>query len=96
MLSLVPLIFFILPVLIFYLSVGSGTKRIENVPPDYFSFGKENERTEGSKEKKSSYGGLIMIGPVPIVFGKGISERTLIILVILMLLILFIWFLFAK
>ncbi|MEM0073888.1 MAG: DUF131 domain-containing protein [Thermoplasmatales archaeon] len=95
-LSLIPLIFFILPILIFFLFVRSGTKRIENAPPDYFSFGKEDERAEVPKETKSGFGGLVMIGPIPIVFGKGISERALIILVILMLLIIFLWFLLAK
>jgi len=37
-----------------------------------------------------------MIGPIPIVFGKGISGKVLIILAAIMLLLIIAWFVLSK
>ncbi len=38
-----------------------------------------------TKSKEVNYGGILLIGPIPIIFGKGVSRKVLIILILIMI-----------
>jgi|GEM_PF-624264 uncharacterized protein (TIGR00304 family) len=101
--SLIPLALFFIPIIVLFLSFLHGNRDTSGREESYYPWEERNFRGEekagGEQEMekgKASYGGLLMIGPVPIVFGKGVSEKALIALVILVMIIMIIWFLFAR
>jgi uncharacterized protein (TIGR00304 family) len=88
-LSLVPLLLFLIPVLLFFFGGRQNTG---------FEEAREPTSTERSPHAKGGikYGGFLMIGPIPILFGRGISSRILMIMAILMVILIVSWFIFAK
>lgn len=88
LLSLLPLLVFLIPFLL-VLKGGESPRKME-----YWS--DYNSKQEVRTEKNTSYGGLVMIGPVPILFGKGASGRVLVFFAILMAILIIVWFIFAK
>jgi uncharacterized protein (TIGR00304 family) len=87
--SILPIIFFLIPLLAGIL----GSSRISYPNVRESNFPPREERT-GTHETK--YGGLVMIGPIPIIFGKGIDSRILIILALVAIALMIIWFILAK
>jgi|BEDMetMinimDraft_1075159.scaffolds.fasta_scaffold03046_1 Protein of unknown function DUF131. len=75
--ALIPLIFifmmFILPFLMFY----RGQENYNYDIPDYGNevLAETKQEIKGSSE--SSFGGFLLIGPVPIIFGKNMDRRIL-------------------
>lgn len=51
------------------------------------------EREEKKTETKTNYGGVVLVGPIPIIFGKDV-RLTIILVILAIVLILVIWFLF--
>ncbi|MGC8645705.1 MAG: TIGR00304 family membrane protein [Thermoplasmata archaeon] len=98
-LSLVPLVLFFFPLIFFFSSLWGKKRSLPEGDEEYVSqeghWERERAKVEG-QERKVSYGGVVMIGPVPIVFGKGISEKALIALAVLLLLLMIIWLLLAR
>jgi uncharacterized protein (TIGR00304 family) len=87
--SILPIIFFLVPLLAGILGssrISYPNVRESNFPP--------REEHTGTHETK--YGGLVMIGPIPIIFGKGIDSRILIILALVAIALMIIWFILAK
>jgi uncharacterized protein (TIGR00304 family) len=88
-LALAPLLFFLLPLL------SSLRPRTESY--SYEEFEADEKGTERSRLKTDTkFGGFLMIGPVPIIFGKGLSGKVLIILALLMIVLIISWFIFTK
>ncbi|MGC8562532.1 MAG: TIGR00304 family membrane protein [Thermoplasmata archaeon] len=87
--AFLPLLFFLIPVL-FSLRPNEDTYR-------YYVPGTENLESNVERQKnETKFGGIVMIGPIPIVFGKGISGRVLIILATIMLILIIAWFVLSK
>lgn len=85
--SLIPFLLFLIPFFVAFTRTGS---------PSYEQFqGNVARETEGHKQRNVSYGGLLMVGPVPVIFGKGISPKILITLVALAVVLIIIWLIFA-
>ncbi|MEM0141635.1 MAG: DUF131 domain-containing protein [Thermoplasmatales archaeon] len=95
-LSLIPLIFFLIPIVVLFISLKTNDAKGKSEHFDFSPYEKEYYSSPKDAKTSSGYGGVIMIGPIPIVFGKGISERGLIALVILAVLIIVIWLLLAR
>lgn len=89
-LSIIPFIFFIIPFILMF-SANWREYRAENLNPNEFNY-----TFGGKSEREVNYGGFIFIGPVPIVFGKGMNKRTLFILIIIMLVIMVLFILFSR
>lgn len=87
--SFAPLLFFLIPVL------HSLALNREGLPYEEFGFsGPEMERSE--KKNETKFGGIVMVGPVPIIFGKGVSGKAMIVLAIIMLALVISWLVLAK
>lgn len=89
-LSIIPFIFFIIPFILMF-SANRREYRAENLNPNEFNY-----TFDGKSEREVKYGGFLFIGPIPIVFGKGMNKRTLIILIIIMLVIMVLFILFSR
>jgi len=87
--SLVPLLFFLIPVLFLF----RGIRKYTLFEPEVSQTSTENPPRA---KKDIAYGGFLMIGPVPILFGKGMSYRILIIIAVLMTALIVYWFIFSK
>ncbi len=88
-LSFAPLLFFLVP-FAFFLYSGKWESHYERT-------GYEDQPIpETPQNKTSGIGGIVMIGPIPIIFGKGISGKVLITLVIIALVLIVTWFLLSK
>ncbi|MEM0134561.1 MAG: DUF131 domain-containing protein [Thermoplasmatales archaeon] len=84
-----PLLFFLIPVLY---SIRSSKDTLQ-----YYGLGTENLGGKVIQNRsETKFGGILMIGPIPIVFGKGISGRILIILATIMLILIIAWFILSK
>lgn len=88
-LAFAPLLFFLFPLLY---SVRMSRRVYQGETIDYGLQGPEGEKPKS----QSKIGGFVMIGPVPIVFGKGISGRALIALALIMLILIVAWFVLVK
>ena len=86
-LALAPLLFFLLPLLS---SLRASAESYSYEGPEA-----GEKRTEGPKTE-TKFGGFLMIGPVPIVFGKGVSGKVLIVLALLMIVLIISWFVLTK
>ena len=87
--AFLPLLFFLLPVIYSLRSVDESYS--------YYFPGKENHEENLERQRNETrFGGVVMIGPIPIVFGKGISGKVLIILAAIMLLLIIAWFVLSK
>lgn len=87
--SLAPLLFFLIPLVYYF-------RTLNEYREDQWVSQPPGGDWRGESKKDVKYGGLVMIGPVPILFGKGISNKVLLILAILMILLIIAWFVFAK
>ena len=54
------------------------------------------ETSQPKTQRESKVGGFVMIGPIPILFGKGMSERVLIALAVIMLALIISWIILTK
>ena len=54
------------------------------------------ETSQPKTQRESKVGGFVMIGPIPILFGKGISGRTLIAIAVIMLALIISWIILTK
>ncbi|MCL4447843.1 MAG: DUF131 domain-containing protein [Thermoplasmatales archaeon] len=88
-LAFAPLLFFLFPLILSFRRVEES-----NQPEGWDA----RHQTTGSPQQGSGtkIGGIVMIGPVPIVFGKGVSGRVLIILAVIMLILIISWFVLSK
>lgn len=81
--SLAPLLLFLIPFLV-------SLRRIE-----FTSYGNSindiYQNKTDVKNKNVSYGGFLMIGPVPIIFSRGMSSRALAVLIIFAIIIMGAW-----
>ena len=86
--SFAPLLFFLIPVLI-SLKENSGDR-------PYQYHGNMAETSKPKTQRESKIGGFVMIGPIPILFGKGMSGRVLIALAVIMLALIISWIILTK
>ena len=87
--AFLPLLFFLLPVIYSLRSVDESYS--------YYIPGTENhEENLDRRKNETRFGGVVMVGPIPIVFGKGISGKVLIILAAIMLVLIIAWFVLSK
>ncbi len=84
-----PLLFFIIPLLYPFF----GFRKSKSNEYSEFSYQRADEHLEKGNTK---FGGIVMIGPIPIVFGKGISGKVLAVLAIIMLILIIAWFVLSK
>ncbi len=88
-LALAPLLFFLLPVIVTLRSaetVDTSTwTRVDqpSTPPD-------------QRKQETKIGGFVMIGPIPVIFGKGISGRVLVVISLIMLILIIAWLILSK
>ncbi len=77
-LSIIPFLLLIIPI---FISFFGGQISVEkNEFQGFF----QNDINQ-TKSKEVNYGGFLLIGPIPIIFGKGVSRKVLIILIVLMI-----------
>ncbi len=88
-LSLLPLLFFLVP---FALSLISSRKEFGYAGIE----GNSQQPSETRKGGRSVIGGVVMIGPIPIIFGKNINWKILITLVAIALIFIVAWFVLSK
>ncbi len=88
-LAFAPILFFLFPLLY---SVRAKREGYQRETIDYGLQGSAGEKPKA----QSKIGGFVMIGPVPIVFGKGISGRALIVLALIMLILIVAWFILVQ
>lgn len=87
--AFVPLLFFIIPLLYPFI----GFRKSNSHEYSEFSYQGADEHPE---KRDTKFGGIVMIGPIPIVFGKGISGKVLAVLAIIMLILIIAWFVLSK
>ncbi len=88
--SIIPFIVFIIPFILIFSTAWKGEQN-ENVNSE-----EVYSRFNGKRQKEVNYGGFLFIGPVPIIFGKGMSKKTLYILIIVMILIMILFVFFSR
>lgn len=87
--SFLPLLFFLIPFAAVLFStrdggnIDSGKFRHEYVPDE-------------NQKRGTSVAGIVMIGPFPIIFGKNVDRKILIILILLVLILIASWLLLSK
>ncbi len=84
-----PLLFFIIPLIYPFIGFRKNNSREYSE----FSYQKADKQPE---KRDTKFGGIVMIGPIPIVFGKGISCKVLAVLAIIMLILIIAWFVLSK
>ncbi len=77
-LSVIPFLLLIIPILISFFEGQISVEKNE------FQGFMQNDINQ-TKSKEVNYGGILLIGPIPIIFGKGMSRKVLIILIVLMI-----------
>ncbi len=77
-LSVIPFLLLIIPI---FISFFEGQISVEK---NEFQGFMQNDINQ-TKSKEVNYGGILLIGPIPIIFGKGMSRKVLIILIVLMI-----------
>ncbi len=77
-LSVIPFLLLIIPILISFFEGQISVEKNE------FQGFMQNDINQ-TKAKEVNYGGILLIGPIPIIFGKGMSRKVLIILIVLMI-----------
>ena len=97
--SALSFIFLFLGFILFFIepfSFSHSTKKFKSPPVTYPSPMEENVSEEDVKEKiktKKKYGGIILIGPIPIVFGSDRDTVLVVVLIVLLLLAFLVFFL---
>ena len=89
-LSIIPFIFFIIPFILVFSANWKGYQAEDG------SSNKVNYTYDAKPEKEVNYGGFLFIGPIPIIFGKGMNRKTLYILIIVMLVMMILFILFSR
>lgn len=92
-LSVVPFLLLLLPFMLAFISVSRHREE------DQWTERSPQDRTMPSSENPKrdvNYGGFIMIGPVPILFGNRVSKSLLYILMALMVIIMALFIIFSR
>ncbi len=91
--ALIPLIFilmmFILPFLMFYGGQNPNNYGI----PTYESEAIIYDDNEIKRKSDSSFGGFLLIGPIPIIFGKNMDKRILYLMIAIIIIFMIIYLL---